>query len=88
MRLIEVFGLGKRPASELDYGGEARPPSGETETGSIGTRVFPGSGGPGVRREWWFHRPTGRWLVFERDTGTDRFLRQIPLAEVRRHAPA
>ena len=50
--------------------------------------VFNRNGAPGLLREWWYHRPTGRWYVMERDTLKDEVLRFIDLEEVRYDIPA
>lgn len=37
--------------------------------------VFNRKGEPGVKREWWYHRPSGVWFIAERDTLRDEILR-------------
>ena len=32
------------------------------------------SGGPGVKKEWWYHAPSGTWIIAERDTGSDQVM--------------
>lgn len=88
MKLIPCPGLGSRPRSEFDYAGEVRRPPVDASPDVWADHVFNRNGAPGVLREWWYHRPTGRWFVFERDTLRDVFLRSIPLKEVRYELPS
>jgi sarcosine oxidase subunit delta len=88
MKLIPCPGLGPRPRSEFDYVGEVRRPPFGAAPDAWAAYVFDRNGAPGVLREWWYHRPTGSWFVFERDTRRDEFLRNIPLQEVRYELPA
>lgn len=37
--------------------------------------VFNRHGEPAVRREWWYHTPSGTWLIAERNNCTDEVLR-------------
>ena len=37
--------------------------------------VFYRNGEPGVKREWWYHVPSGTWFIAERDNQTDAFVR-------------
>jgi sarcosine oxidase subunit delta len=37
--------------------------------------VFNRSGGPGVKREWWYHLPSGTWFIAERDNCSDQILK-------------
>lgn len=88
MKLIPCPDLGPRPRNEFDYVGEVRRPPLGAEPEAWADYVFNRSGAPGVLREWWYHRPTGRWFVFERDTQADEFLRHIPLKEVQYELPS
>lgn len=84
MKRIPCPGLGLRPASEFLYGGEVRlPPPEDADERAWTEYVFHRSGAPGALMEWWHHRPSGRWLVLERDTLRDRILRVVPMEEVR-----
>ena len=85
MKQLTCSHIGTRPQSEFTFGGDVRPmprPSecSDTEWGSY---VFDREGGPGVKREWWYHNPTGMWFVLERDTLSDEILAEVDLAEVR-----
>jgi len=88
MKLIPCPDLGPRPRTEFDYVGEVRTPPLDAEAAAWGEYVFNRAGRPGVLREWWYHRPTGRWFVFKRDTVTDEFLRLIPLKEIQYDLPS
>lgn len=63
------------------------PPRADADNTAWTEYVFHRSGAPGTLREWWHHRPTGRWFVMERDTLRDEFLRVVPMEEVRRGLP-
>src|SRR5206468_3454419 len=69
--------MGTRPAQEFSFGGELRAmPDPNTATDEEwADYVFNRSGEPGVKREWWYHIPSGIWFVAERDNRTDTFLR-------------
>ncbi|KAA0874430.1 sarcosine oxidase subunit delta [Nitrincola tapanii] len=92
MKLFDCPVIGRRPISEFDYFGEVRRPPVQAD-GSVAPDVwsdfvFNRAGAPGVLREWWYHRPTGRWYVMERDTLKDEVLRFIDIQEVRYELPA
>lgn len=76
MKLIDCPLVGPRPTSEFVYGGPWRPmPDPETcSDAAWGRYVFHRDGAAGIKRELWYHTPTGIWLVAERDTLTDCFL--------------
>ncbi|MEJ2141401.1 MAG: sarcosine oxidase subunit delta [Gammaproteobacteria bacterium] len=88
MKLIPCPDLGPRPRNEFDYGGEVRRPPLDADDKCWAEYVYNRSGQPGVLREWWYHRPTGNWYVFERDTQRDEFLISIPLKEVQYALPS
>jgi len=88
MKLIPCPDIGRRPISEFDYGGEVRRlPAGNATAAMVADHIFNRSGSPGVLREWWFHRPSGRWFVVDRDTLHDRVERMVPLDEIRHEPP-
>lgn len=92
MKLFDCPVIGKRPISEFDYYGEIRRPpidaAGESDQARWTDYVFNRNGAPGVLRELWYHRPTGRWYVMERDTISDEVLGFIDIQEVRYELPA
>ena len=77
MKVIHCPVNGPRPAQEFHFGGEVRErpdPAAATDE-EWADYVFNRSGEPGVKREWWYHVPSGTWFVAERDNRTDEFLR-------------
>lgn len=34
--------------------------------------VFNRNGAPGMKKEWWYHVPSGTWFIAERETRSDR----------------
>jgi sarcosine oxidase subunit delta len=77
MKLMPCPINGPRPVAEFAYGGEVRPmPDPDTCTDEQwADYVFNRSGIPGVKKEWWYHAPSGTWFVAERDVIHDRILR-------------
>lgn len=77
MKIIRCPINGPRPLQEFHYGGEFRAmPGAATVTDEQwADYVFNRSGEPGVKREWWYHIPSGTWFIAERDNRTDAFLR-------------
>lgn len=88
MKLIHCPDLGPRPRNEFDYGGEVRPLPLSVDMDAWPEYVFNRQGNPCILREWWYHRPTGSWFVFERDTQRDEFLSCIPIKEVQHELPS
>jgi sarcosine oxidase subunit delta len=76
MKIIHCPLNGPRPAQEFSYGGEVRTmPDPNTATDEEWANyVFNRAGEPGVKREWWYHIPSGTWFIAERDNRTDMFL--------------
>ncbi len=85
MKLITCSRIGARPQSEFTCGGEVRlsPRPDELSDVEWGAYVFHRDNAPGVKREWWYHNPTGLWFVLERDTVSDEIIAEVDLAEVR-----
>lgn len=77
MKIIACPVNGPRPTEEFHYGGEVRAqPDPDTVTDEQWAEyVFHRRGEPGVKREWWYHVPSGTWFIAERDNRTDQFLR-------------
>jgi sarcosine oxidase, subunit delta len=67
---------GVRPIVEFAYGGELRemPDPDAVPDAQWADYVFNRNGAPGVKKEWWYHMPSGTWFIAERDTATDRVL--------------
>jgi sarcosine oxidase subunit delta len=68
---------GPRPIQEFEFGGEVRPAPGpqRARDDEWADYVFCRSGEPGVKKEWWYHSPSGTWFIAERDNRTDEILR-------------
>ena len=73
MKILTCPLNGPRPLQEFLYGGEYRPmpdPHAATDV-EWADYVFNRSGEPGLRREWWYHMPSGTWFMAERDNLKD-----------------
>jgi sarcosine oxidase subunit delta len=77
MKIIPCPVNGPRPASEFYFGGEVRamPDLKSATDEEWAEYVFHRSGEPGVKREWWYHVPSGTWFIAERDNRTDEIAR-------------
>lgn len=74
MKLLRCPVNGERPITEFTYGGEVRPmpdPAQATDA-QWAAYVFERSGAPGIKREWWYHGPSGTWFIAERDVTLDQ----------------
>ena len=77
MKILECPVNGPRPIQEFLFGGEVRE---MPDPASVGDEqwadyVFNRRGEPGIKKEWWYHLPSGTWLIAERDTVKDEVLR-------------
>ena len=77
MKLLRCPVNGERPLQEFEYGGEYRmkPDPDIVSEAQWASYVFNRDGAPSVRREWWYHTPSGVWFIAERDTSNDQFIR-------------
>ena len=77
MKIIHCPINGPRPAQEFVYGGEVRdmPNPGTATEEEWADYVFCRNGEPAVKKEWWYHVPSGTWFIAERDNSTDQILR-------------
>ncbi len=77
MKLLRCPVNGERPLQEFEYGGEYRmqPDPDIVSDAQWASYVFNRDGAPSVRREWWYHTPSGVWFIAERDTSNDQFIR-------------
>ena len=74
MKIITCPVNGPRPIQEFHFGGEVRSvPDESVPDQEWADYVFNRAGEPGVKREWWYHIPSGTWFVAERDNCTDEF---------------
>jgi sarcosine oxidase subunit delta len=76
MKLLDCPQIGVRPLQEFVYGGEVRsmPDPKTASDREWADYVFNRDGEPGIKREWWYHAPSGTWFIAERDTVKDEFL--------------
>lgn len=88
MKLLDCPLIGRRPISEFDYVGEVRIPPVDSDAVTWAGYVFNRRGAPGLLRERWYHRPTGYWFIFDRDTQTDEVKAIVDAREVRYEVPA
>lgn len=77
MKLLTCPVNGPRPLDEFVFGGEVRamPDPAAVDDAAWADYVFHRDGAPGLKREWWYHAPSGTWFVAERDTLTDEVKR-------------
>jgi len=73
MKLLNCPINGLRPIDEFAFGGELRdmPDPQTSSNAEWANYVFHRNGAPGVKKEWWYHVPSGTWFIAERNTGTD-----------------
>jgi len=76
MKLLRCPINGARPIAEFAYGGELRhmPDPASVTDEQWAAYVFNRNGAPGVKKEWWYHVPSGTWFIAERETRSDRVL--------------
>lgn len=67
---------------EFVYGGEVRAPTAVAadDDAAWARQVFDRQGVPAIRREWWYHQPSGYWFIAVRDTASGEFLRCLDAA--------
>lgn len=77
MKLLNCPINGLRPVDEFAYAGELReqPEPRSCTDKEWAAYVFHRNGAPGMKKEWWYHVPSGTWFIAERDTGTDQVAR-------------
>jgi sarcosine oxidase subunit delta len=73
MKLLHCPINGPRPITEFAFGGELRetPDPAHVTDEEWAAYVFNRNGAPGMKKEWWYHVPSGTWFIAERDTATD-----------------
>ena len=77
MKLLDCPLIGPRPIQEFQSGGEVRDMpepklAGDDEWSDY---VFNRRGEPAMKREWWYHVPSGTWFIAVRDNRTDQIVR-------------
>lgn len=77
MKLLKCPVNGERPLSEFVFGGEVRdmPDPNTCSDQEWAAYVHHRNGAPGVKREWWYHAPSGTWFIAERNTMLDEVAR-------------
>lgn len=77
MKLLKCPVNGIRPLSEFVFGGEQRemPDPATCTDKEWAAYVYNRNGAPGLKREWWYHSPSGTWFVAERNTMTDEVVK-------------
>lgn len=77
MKLLKCPMNGIRPLSEFVFGGELRemPDPNTCSDKEWASYVHHRSGAPGMKKEWWYHGPSGTWFIAERNTMTDEVAR-------------
>lgn len=73
MKLLNCPINGLRPISEFVYGGEYRvlPDPDQASDHVWSQALLMRDNAPGTKREWWYHWPSGTWLIALRNTVTD-----------------
>lgn len=73
MKLLNCPEIGLRPLAEFVFGGELRtmPDAQACSDAEWADYVYNRHGAPSIKREWWYHTPSGTWLIAERNTATD-----------------
>ncbi len=76
MKLLKCPINGTRPLSEFIFGGEWRDmPNPDTSSDlEWASYVHYRDNAPGIKKEWWYHSPSGTWFIAERNTLTDEVL--------------
>lgn len=77
MKLLKCPMNGTRPLSEFVFGGEVRemPDPNTCSDKEWASYVHHRNGAPGMKKEWWYHGPSGTWFIAERNTMTDEVAR-------------
>ena len=73
MKIMTCPVNGPRPVSEFVYAGEVRdmPDPSQCDDANWADYVFNRNGASGIKKEWWYHAPSGTWFIAERDTVRD-----------------
>jgi sarcosine oxidase subunit delta len=73
MKLLKCPINGTRPVSEFVYGGSYRemPDVDGSSDYEWAAYVHYRNNKPGVKKEWWYHSPSGTWFIAERNTMSD-----------------
>ena len=63
--------IGRRPAQEFLCSGGSVSILLMDDNDAAREALFFGDATARVKREWWFHKPSRLWFIFERDTASD-----------------
>ena len=76
MKLLNCPMNGIRPIGEFLYGGEYREmPNPDTcSDQEWASYVHYRANAPGVKKEWWYHAPSGTWFIAVRNTLSDEVM--------------
>jgi sarcosine oxidase, subunit delta len=76
MKLLNCPVNGVRPIAEFVYGGEYRemPNPDTSDDKTWASYVHYRDNAPGLKKEWWYHTPSGTWFIAERNTLTDEVM--------------
>jgi sarcosine oxidase, subunit delta len=87
MKLLTCPINGTRPLSEFIFGGEYRVAPNQTTCSDAewAAYVHNRQGAPGLKKEWWYHSPSGTWFIAERNTLSDQVIRTYLLADASKH---
>lgn len=69
--------IGPRPRSEFRWGGYVKQKAGAEAAPEWRQQLWLGEPS-GAMREWWFHVPSERWYVAERDVASEAFISFAP----------
>lgn len=85
MKLLACPVNGIRPISEFVFGGEYRmmPDTDTCSDYEWAAYVHYRDGAPSVKKEWWYHSPSGTWFIAERNTMSDQVIKTYLLAEAK-----
>jgi sarcosine oxidase subunit delta len=84
MKLLNCPLYGPRPIAEFVFGGEFRTMPDPDTCSDIdwSNYVYHRKGAPQIKKEWWYHSPTGTWFLAERNTLTDEVLTTYLVSEM------
>ena len=76
MKLLNCPINGIRPISEFVYGGTYRdmPNPDDMSDAEWASYVYNRNNAPGIKKEWWYHSPSGTWFIAERNTMSDEVM--------------
>lgn len=77
MKLLTCPINGTRPITEFISGGEYRVMPNPDTCSDVewANYIFNRDNAPKVKKEWWFHSPSGTWFIAERNTLTDEVIK-------------